>query len=81
MLRILFAVWLHWNLVSLFSFFKTFEMFASKYKIIGSELAKENLLIAPNRPPKYTIDDWYFNNQYKKKISETQQELANRVLL
>lgn len=56
-------------------------MFARKYKIIGSELARENLLIAPYPPPKYEIGDWHYNNQYKRRISEDQQKLADRVLL
>lgn len=48
--------------------------------MLGNNLSEQNLLIVPNAPPRYTNDDWNFNNSQKNRVSEDQQMLANRIL-
>lgn len=48
--------------------------------MLGNRLVDENLLIVPPAPPRITIDDWNFNNRQKNRVSEDQQQLANRIL-
>lgn len=48
--------------------------------VLHTNLIKENLVIVPTAPPRYTITDYAFDARQKNRVSEDQQSLADRVL-
>lgn len=48
--------------------------------ILSTTLASENLAAVPPSPVRYTIEDFVLNSRQQNRVSEDQQQLADRVL-
>lgn len=48
--------------------------------VLHTNLIRENLVIVPTAPPRYTIFDYKFDTRQRDRVSDDQQLLADRVL-
>lgn len=59
---------------------KIYKQRKEEQMLLIKPLINENLVLVPPAPSKFTVGDHHFDAKQKKRVSEDQQILADRVL-